>query len=146
MNGGLAAFAAGMLFAIGLGVAGMTDANRILGFLDLSSSWDPTLAFVMVGAIGVHLPCYALIRRLGRPRLAPSFEVPSAAHVDRRLVAGAAVFGVGWGLGGYCPGPGLVSAASGAVVALVFVVGMSAGMLAYHTWDARWAGRPEADG
>ncbi|HVJ93355.1 MAG TPA: YeeE/YedE family protein [Labilithrix sp.] len=124
-----ASFAAGATFALGLGVSGMTKPAKVLGFLDLFGAWDASLAFVMVGAIAVHFVAYRLIMRRRSPLFDTRFHLPTRKHVDARLILGAALFGVGWALGGYCPGPGLVAAASGATSAVVFVVGMLVGGL-----------------
>ena len=123
---------AGALFGAGLLLSGMTDPAKVLGFLDVTGAWDPALAFVMVGAIAVHAIGYQLVRRRPRPLLEGAFHLPPQCAVDRRLLVGAAIFGVGWGLAGFCPGPGLVAAASGATQALVFAGGMAVGMLAQH--------------
>lgn len=126
------AVVAGALFGAGLLLAGMTDPARVLGFLDVTGAWDPSLAFVMVGAIGVHAIGYRLVTRRHRPLLDAGFHVPPPCAIDGKLVGGAAIFGVGWGLAGFCPGPALVAAASGASSALVFVAAMAVGMLAQH--------------
>jgi uncharacterized membrane protein YedE/YeeE len=126
-QGRAVAFGTGLLFAVGLGLAGMTDPARILAFLDVFGRWDPTLLFVMGGALLVHAASYAVIRRRSSPILAPRFYLPTRRDVTVPLVAGSAVFGVGWGLSGYCPGPAVVSLASGARPALVFTVGMLLG-------------------
>lgn len=123
---------AGAMFGVGLLLSGMTRPDKVLGFLDVTGRWDPSLAFVMVGAIGVHAIAYRLIRRRPSPLLDTRFHWPPDHGLDRRLLAGAALFGVGWGLAGFCPGPALVAAATGASSALVFVTAMIAGMLAYH--------------
>lgn len=136
----LASFGAGLLFAVGLGVSGMTQAPKVIGFLNLPGAWDPSLALVMVGAIAVHLALFRLILRRGSPLLGGRFGVPTRADVDLRLIGGAALFGVGWALGGYCPGPGLVSAAGGGAHALTFVAGMTGGMLAFHAVEAALQG------
>lgn len=128
----LAPFLAGLLFAIGLGISGMTDANKVIGFLDVSRGWDPSLALVMAGAIGVHLPLYRWIVRRPRPVFAARFDVPTRRDVTPRLVVGSAVFGAGWALGGYCPGPALVSAAALNETAVLFVLSMTAGMVAWQ--------------
>ena len=142
----LSSFAAGLLFAIGLGVSGMTQADKVIGFLDLVDGWDPSLAFVMGGAIGVHLIFYRLVLKLESPVFGAHFGIPSRTDIDGRLVGGAALFGIGWALGGYCPGPGLVSAATGASNALVFVATLTAGMLLFHLVDEAWKGyRAEAE-
>lgn len=124
----LTAFVAGVLFAIGLAVSGMTNPDKVLGFLDVFGDWDPSLAFVMAGAVGVHFVAYRLIVRRPSPLLVPSFAIPKATKVDGRLLSGAAIFGAGWGLGGFCPGPGLVSAGGGVRAALLFSGAMLIGM------------------
>jgi hypothetical protein len=121
------AFGAGLLFAIGLAVGGMTDPTKVLAFLDLGGPWDPSLGLVMAGAIGFHLPAVAWSGRWGRPWLASEFH-RAATAIDARLVGGAALFGVGWGLSGWCPGPALMSLATLRPSALVFVGAMTAGM------------------
>jgi uncharacterized protein len=124
----VAAFFCGVLFALGLGLSGMTQPAKVLAFLDVGGRWDPSLGFVMLGAIGVHAPLVRLILRRRAPVLASAFHLPTLRRVDRRIVAGAAVFGVGWGLGGLCPGPALTVLASGKPIAVVFVAAMLAGM------------------
>lgn len=128
----LVAAVAGAMFGAGLLLAGMTRPDKVLGFLDVTGAWDPTLAFVMVGAIAVHAIAYRLIRRRPSPLLDARFHWPPGDGLDRRLLAGAAIFGVGWGLAGFCPGPALVAAVTGATSSLVFVAAMIAGMLAQH--------------
>jgi uncharacterized membrane protein YedE/YeeE len=117
-------FVAGLLFAVGLGVGGMTDPRKVVGFLDVFGQWDASLALVMAGAIGVHLPFLRLVQ--GRRPL----PAPDEDRIVGRLLLGAALFGVGWGLSGYCPGPALVSLASGRGAVLVFVLAMVAGSFA----------------
>jgi uncharacterized protein len=121
------AFASGLVFALGLGLSGMTRPSKVLGFLDVAGSWDPSLAFVMVGAIGVHLLFVRRARRAASPRMAPRFTWPPEGRIDVRLLAGAALFGIGWGLAGYCPGPSLVALASLGPGVLLFVSAMAAG-------------------
>jgi uncharacterized membrane protein YedE/YeeE len=128
----LVAALAGAIFGVGLLLSGMTDPAKVLGFLDFTGAWDPSLAFVMMGAIGVHALAYQVIRRRERPLLDAGFHVPLRCDLDGKLFVGAAIFGVGWGLGGFCPGPALVAAASGATSALVFAAAMVVGMLAQH--------------
>lgn len=123
---------AGALFGAGLVISGMTQPARIIGFLDPLSGWDPSLAFVMAGAVAVYALAYAVIRRRARPWFEAQFHVPVRADIDAPLVAGAAVFGIGWGLGGLCPGPGIVAAAGGSTSALAFVLAMLAGMHLRH--------------
>lgn len=138
-----AAGLAGLLFALGLGVSGMTRPDKVIGFLDLFGSWDASLAFVMVGAIGVYLLAIRAARRRGAPVLAPSFQLPTRTDIDRRLLLGAAIFGVGWGLAGYCPGPALVSLVTGRASAWIFVGSMLVGMGLFSWVDARLR-RPSA--
>lgn len=125
------AAAAGALFGAGLLIAGMTDPARVIGFLDLTA-WDPTLMFVIGGAVLVYGVAFRLIPRHADPWFGEKFHLPTRRDIDRRLVVGSALFGIGWGLGGFCPGPGLVSAASGATGALVFVASMFGGMLYFR--------------
>jgi len=122
----------GAMFGTGLILSGMTLPSRVLGFLDVLGRWDPTLALVMGGAIAVHATSGRFIRRRAKPLLDTRFSLPASTLIDARLLVGSAVFGVGWGLAGFCPGPALVSAASGASAALVFCAAMLAGMLAHH--------------
>lgn len=131
------AFVSGLLFAVGLGVAMMTQPDRILGFLDVLGDWDPTLAFVMPSAIAVYAVGFAIARRLQRPVLGDTFVLPKKTKLDPRLLFGAALFGVGWGLAGYCPGPGIVASAGGSSSAVVFVVGLLAGILAFEAFSSR---------
>ncbi|MEW5852588.1 MAG: DUF6691 family protein [Myxococcota bacterium] len=132
MKSHVTAFAGGLLFGVGLLVSGMTEPAKVTGFLDVSGAWDPSLALVMLGAIGVHAVAYRLIRRRPAPLFESTFHVPTRKDVDGKLLAGAAIFGVGWGLAGYCPGPGLTSLAGGSATSAVFVATMVAGMLLQH--------------
>lgn len=129
----LIALAAGLLFGAGLAVSGMHDPAKVLGFLDIGAvangGWDPSLAFVMAGGLAVTLPAFWYARRRARPLAAPAFQAPAAAAVDRRLLLGALVFGMGWGLVGYCPGPALAALAFGATGTIVFVLAMIIGMM-----------------
>ncbi|MEY4629910.1 MAG: hypothetical protein RIQ81_30 [Pseudomonadota bacterium] len=127
-------FACGLLMAFGLGVSGMTDPSKVKGFLDVTGAWNPALAFVMAGALAVNILMHQIAARRKKPLLDQDFFKPSRVSIDWRLIAGSAAFGVGWGLGGYCPGPGLVSLAAltgGQFGPLVFVAGMIAGMWAF---------------
>ena len=128
-------FLTGVLFAIGLGVSGMSNADKVIGFLNLAGQWDPSLVFVMVGGIGAHLALHKLILRRKSPLFTQRFQLPKRRDVDRRLVAGSAIFGMGWGLGGFCPGPGLVSLAGLGIEALVFVLAMIGGMALFQFVD-----------
>jgi uncharacterized membrane protein YedE/YeeE len=126
---GAASALAGAIFGLGLAVSGMTQPGKVLGFLDVAGgAWDPSLLFVMAAAIAVGALGHHLAVRRARPLLSSAFVLPTKRHVDARLVAGAAVFGVGWGLGGYCPGPAITSLVTGAVPVIVFVACMLAGL------------------
>ena len=123
----LVPLAGGALFSLGLAMSGMTDPAKVIGFLDLTGAWDPTLLFVMAGAVMVFGIAWRASRRLRAPVLAPGFpELPD--QIDRPLLLGALLFGAGWGLAGYCPGPALASLGAGAAGSAVFVVAMIAGM------------------
>lgn len=130
MRSTLVPFISGVVFAVGLGIGGMTQPTKVIGFLDFAGSWDPSLIFVMLGAIGVH----SLFYHVCRGRLAPvslAISLPSRKEIDPRLMGGSAVFGLGWGLAGYCPGPALTSLASGNVAAVIFSSGMLVGIVAF---------------
>jgi uncharacterized membrane protein YedE/YeeE len=120
---------AGAIFGVGLAVAGMTRPEKVVGFLDITGAWDPSLAFVMIGAIGVHFVLRRLVVRRKTPLFDDRFHMPTRSDIDPRLLGGAALFGVGWGLGGFCPGPALVGAAAALLPAIVFIAAMTAGML-----------------
>ena len=122
-----AALAAGMLFAFGLAVSEMINPARVIGFLDVAGRWDPTLLWVMAGALSITAPAFPLILRLRKPLLAREFSLPLKSRIDRPLVLGAVIFGVGWGLAGFCPGPALAALASASSGVGVFVVAMLVG-------------------
>lgn len=124
----LVAGLAGVLFAAGLVLGGMTQPARVIAFLDVTGSWDPTLLFVMGGAVGVHLPLLLWLRRRRQPWLAPSARLPRSSGIDAPLVIGAALFGIGWGLSGYCPGPALVASVTARANVLLLVGSMFVGM------------------
>lgn len=131
------ALAAGALFGAGLGVSGMAHPGKVLAFLDVAGDWDPTLLFVMAGAIGAHFWSYRWARRRSAPLFDERFHIPAAKPIDARLSLGAVLFGVGWGVGGYCPGPAIVSLATLGLPVLVFVASMLLGMLFVHRlWPA----------
>jgi uncharacterized membrane protein YedE/YeeE len=130
----LAGLGSGVLFGVGLALGGMTRPAKVLAFLDVTGAWDPSLAFVMLGAIAVFAPLYRLIRRK-RPLFASEFVVAPTTPIDAKLIAGAALFGIGWGAVGFCPGPALVSAGSGAPAALVFGACMLGGMLLFRGYE-----------
>ena len=133
------ALVAGALFGVGLVLSGMTDPRNVLGFLDFSGAWNPRLVAVMAGAVGVHAAALALLARAAGGRGARLLP-PRNNRVDGSLVAGAAIFGVGWGLSGYCPGPAIASLGSGARTAFAFVAAMIVGMLAARLVPRRRAG------
>jgi uncharacterized membrane protein YedE/YeeE len=130
MKATLAALACGLAFGAGLALSGMTNPAKVIGFLDLAGAWDPTLVFVMGGAVGASALGYALARRRAKPLFAETFALPTRADLDARLLGGAALFGVGWALVGLCPGPALASLARADAHALAFVATMAVGMLA----------------
>lgn len=119
---------AGLVFGLGLLVSGMADPGKVLGFLDLAGVWDPSLAFVMAGAIAVGALAFFAARPHTRSLLGAEMKLPSARQIDRRLVGGSLLFGVGWGVAGFCPGPALVAVGLGELKALVFVAAMLVGM------------------
>ena len=120
----------GIIFSIGLGISGMTQPHKVIGFLDIFGEWNPSLAFVMGGAVLSYLVLQLLIQRnFSIPLLGGSFQIPSRKDLDRSLIIGALLFGSGWGFGGYCPGPAITSLGSGSLNALLFVVAMGVGML-----------------
>lgn len=128
MKRAVTALAAGAIFGLGLVASGMTQPAKVLAFLDVTGRWDPTLALVMGFAVAVHFVLYRVVRRRHAPLLDDRFHVPARRDVDRRLLAGALLFGVGWGLSGQCPGPALTNLATAAPAALIFVAAMVAGM------------------
>jgi len=132
-----ASFLAGLVFGLGLIVSGMANPAKVLGFLDLAGNWDPSLAFVMVGAIAVGAVAFGVANRRAVSLLGAEMRLPSARHIDRRLVLGSVVFGVGWGVAGFCPGPALVSLGMGEVKAFVFVAAMLAGMGVFELFERR---------
>ena len=126
----IASFICGILFSIGLGISGMTQPQKVIGFLDVFGEWDLSLAFVMFGAVLSYLILQLWIQRnFSIPILGGSFQITTRKDLDRSLIIGALLFGSGWGLGGYCPGPGITSLGSGSLNALLFVVAMGIGML-----------------
>jgi uncharacterized membrane protein YedE/YeeE len=126
-------FLSGVVFAVGLALSGMAQPSKVIGFLDFTGDWDPSLMFVMGGAIGVHVwfaqRALRSMKAGGRPLLADSFQLPTSTQIDARLLGGAALFGVGWGIAGYCPGTALVSLVQLTPSAVAFFVAMTAGLL-----------------
>lgn len=136
MKQGAIALAAGLLFGAGLAVSGMADPQRVQAFLDLGGDWDPTLAFVMGGAMLVMVIAWAIQRRMAAPVAAGKFDLPATHRIDARLAIGALIFGAGWGIGGLCPGPAIADLAIAPVQAAMFVAAMLAGM-AIHRFTTR---------
>lgn len=128
----LAALLAGALFGVGLAMSGMTDARRVLGFLDLFGDFDPTLVFVLGGAAATTAVLFRFVLRRGAPVLAETFQLSKLKHIDRKLLVGAALFGIGWGIAGYCPGPALAGLGVGSAEAIWFVPAMLAGILLHR--------------
>lgn len=127
----LVSFSSGLLFAIGLATAGMTRPDKVLGFLDVTGAWDPSLAFVMAGAVAVYAAAYQLVRRRAAPLAGEHFHLPTRRDLEPKLLAGAGLFGVGWGLAGYCPGPAITSLGTGGFEAFLFVAAMAFGMVLF---------------
>lgn len=125
-------FLIGLLFGLGLLISGMTDPGKVIGFLDVAGAWDPSLAFVMGGALAVSGIAFALVRKRTSAFLGGEMRWPADSGIDSRLVTGSLVFGVGWGLAGFCPGPALVAGAAGHAPALVFSIAMLVGMLVHE--------------
>lgn len=133
----LSEFAVGLLFGIGLIISGMTDPGKVIGFLDLSGAWDPSLALVMGGAVAVGVLAFALAKRRTRTFLGTALHLPPSRGIDKRLLGGSLLFGAGWGLAGFCPGPAIVSAGAGQPKAMVFVLAMLFGMWLFERVEQR---------
>ena len=140
----LSAAASGVLFAVGLAISGMNQPQKVVAFLDFTGDWDPSLALVMLGAIGVYLPAQRIIYRRRAPVFDVRFHKPSETKLTSRLFVGAGLFGLGWGMAGYCPGPGISSLVSGSSSALVFVVTMVTGIALARAYEARAGTRPSS--
>jgi uncharacterized protein len=128
---------AGLVFGLGLIVSGMANPAKVLGFLDLTGAWDPSLALVMAGAIAVSFFAFLFARNRTRSLIGADMKLPGARQIDRRLVVGSTLFGIGWGVAGFCPGPGLVGLGMGEVKALVFVAAMLVGMVVFELFEKR---------
>ena len=126
------AFLSGLIFGIGLILSRMADPAKVLNFLDFTGHWDPSLAFVMIGAIAVGLFGFSLAKKRPASLLDKPMQLPTATRIDKRLVVGSSLFGVGWGLAGICPGPALVTLSAGVAPALIFVISMLFGMMLYR--------------
>ena len=131
------ALLAGALFGLGLVISGMTDPANVIAFLDVTGAWDPRLAFVMGGAVAVAAPAFWWVQRHRRTLLAEPAQLPATRGIDQRLVAGSLLFGIGWGLAGICPGPGVVAAALGSGGARLFTGAMLVGMALFALWRRR---------
>lgn len=134
----ISALICGLVFGLGLLLSGMTEPEKVLGFLDIAGHWDPSLSLVMLAAVSVAMPAYTLARRRAKTLLGESFHIPTATAIDGRLLAGAALFGVGWGLVGICPGPALVLLGSGSAKGVLFTLGMLAGMVLFDYYSMRY--------
>lgn len=137
MKNSLASLVVGFVFAIGLGLSGMTQPQKVIGFLDLFGNWDPSLIFVMAGSIIVHFVTYKLIRKKSSPLFSTHWHVPTKKEITPALILGSFIFGVGWALGGFCPGPVVVSLASFSKTPAIFVVSMVIGMYAFKLLDKK---------
>jgi uncharacterized membrane protein YedE/YeeE len=136
----ISSFIVGLIFGIGLIFAGMTDPSKVIGFLDITGVWDPSLAFVMGGAILVGLVAFRFARHRTMNFLGGAFRLPTKNDIDMRLVVGSLLFGIGWGMAGFCPGPALVSLGTGAPEAILFVLAMVAGMALFEGAERLWQG------
>lgn len=137
MKSALTSVVCGVLFALGLGISGMTQPARVTAFLDFSGNWNASLLFVMLGAILVYAVGYRLVMKKTKPLIARNFQIPAHRKINRSLVLGSAIFGAGWGLAGFCPGPALTSMASLEQQPLIFGTFMLLGMSLYE-WTQRW--------
>jgi uncharacterized membrane protein YedE/YeeE len=142
MKPSFSALVAGLVFGLGLILSGMANPAKVLGFLDLAGRWDPSLAFVMIGAIAVGLVAFGLARGRTRSLLGEPMRMPTATQLDRRLVGGSLLFGIGWGIAGFCPGPALVALGMGETKAAVFVLAMLAGMGIHALLERKPDGAP----
>ena len=136
-------FACGVLFSIGLGVSGMTQPDKVIAFLNIMGDWDPSLAMVLFGAVATYFVAQRFILKRERSVLGEPFQLPTRLDIDRELVGGAALFGVGWGLVGFCPGPALTSTVSGNPAVLTFVISMSLGMYLFGALHLRYSREPD---
>jgi uncharacterized protein len=137
MKSNILALVTGFVFAIGLGVSGMTAPSKVLAFLNLAGDWSPALILVMGAAVTVSAISYLLIRNMRKPIFENKFEIPSGSPITRALIAGAVVFGTGWGLAGYCPGPAVVSVVALQTSTIIFTISMLIGMFAFRIFDQK---------
>jgi uncharacterized membrane protein YedE/YeeE len=138
----LTALFAGLLFGLGIAVSGMINPAKVLNFFDIAGQWDPSLAFVMAGALAVALPGFALVLRRRRPLLDTDFALPASRAIDRRLIGGAGLFGVGWGIAGFCPGGAIPALGLLDADTLIFIAAMASGMLIARGLGGGWLARP----
>lgn len=129
------ALLAGLVFGVGLIVSGMANPAKVLGFLDLTGAWDPSLALVMAGAIGISFFAFLFAKKRTLSLIGADMKLPAGRTIDRRLIIGSTLFGIGWGVAGFCPGPGLVALGMGEVKALIFVAAMLAGMAVFEFFE-----------
>ena len=137
MNKNIAALVSGLLFGLGLAVSQMVNPAKVIGFLDVAGRWDPSLAFVMVGAIGVAFVFFRIILKSPAPKFDPLFKVPDIKAIDRNLIVGSGIFGMGWGLVGFCPGPAISSLAYGRIEPVIFLAAMFIGFYVARVWRLR---------
>jgi uncharacterized membrane protein YedE/YeeE len=135
MKQNLIALLSGLLFGLGLSVSQMIDRDRVLGFLDVSGDWDPTLLFVLGGAVGVTIIAFRFVLRLPQPIFGGKFYLPTKKDIDRPLIIGAAIFGIGWGIAGYCPGPGITALVLGIWNPVLFMIAFIIGSLTYQWYE-----------
>lgn len=129
----LSAFGIGLIFGLGIAISGMINPAKVLNFFDIAGTWDPSLAFVMAGALAVVIPGYRIVFRQPGPRFETRFQIPESRVIDRRLVLGSATFGIGWGIAGFCPGGALPALGTGDPLVFLFIAALIAGLLV-----ARW--------
>jgi uncharacterized membrane protein YedE/YeeE len=139
MNKNIAALVSGLLFGLGLAVSQMVNPAKVIGFLDVAGRWDPSLAFVMVGAIGVAFVFFRIILKSPAPKFDPLFKVPDIKAIDRNLIVGSGIFGMGWGLIGFCPGPAISSLTYGRIEPVIFLAAMFVGFFVERVWRLRAA-------
>ncbi len=138
MKNSVSALVVGFIFSVGLGISGMTQPQKVFGFLDIFGNWDPSLIFVMIGAIIVHFIAFRIIKKNQKPLFSNHWHVPTKNEITPALIIGSTLFGIGWGLGGYCPGPAIVSLASSEIRPIIFVISMICGMYLFKILDSKY--------
>ncbi len=136
---GLVGFVVGIIFAVGLVISGMTNPDKVIGFLDIFGSWDPALVFVMGGAVAFNLVSFAFIKKRPKPICHTEFDIPTNRVIDKKLIIGSSLFGIGWGIAGICPGPGIVNLSLFDPKAFVFVGSMLVGMVIFKSLSKHWS-------